>query len=1200
MVDERTLAHDLTERMAGANLTRSIARLYSQHTLLKSGNAGLRKWESAEAEERLNDAVRLIQAGLIEKEEGTAGWERAFRRAAEIFEWLSHPDMVDIDVPTRLLSAACYQLAGYPARAAGIINESADDEDSDSVIGALLRHDFEKVHRLLNLYWSSRESRLPRTSVDFTDIEEFAEEQLFEWLQEQLCGIVGILNASLRWGFDERLGVAMRKLSALCRVLLHSRHVYSWLLAELVYISIQENVGSSLRDKVSGLTETITADGQVAFERYLRFQYLNKRVTAWPSQILGINRLVESKSFALCTPTGSGKTLVAELAILRSLFGPTAITGDDNDVLDLKTPLVLYLVPSRALATEVEGKLSRVVKGLGDQEIIVTGLYGGTDWGPTDAWLTSGQKTVVICTYEKAEALIRFVGRWLIERLRLVIIDEAHSVCFKGSVASLHTTDALSIDRALRLESLGSRLLTFIDRDNCDVIALSAVAQGAEEALAQWISSSAEVGPSITKYRSTRQLIGRLECFEDRRLKIEYDLLDGAPLELSSDTGEKRPYIPNPFERCPPAPDFTDEGAEKALRPFLFWAAINFAAPDQHGRKHATLVSVTQNIYGHAQDFLELLETTWSLQNVPVFFIEPKPDDSTFDLYSKVLDSCDDYFGKTSLEYRLLKRGVVIHHGQMPGLLSRLLVEAIESRVFSLVLATSTLSEGVNLPFETILIPTLRRIQDTMSPAEFRNLAGRAGRPGSGTEGRTLLVLGELDLFTSKKARYSANKARDDYFSLISQLSKDEVAGTTQAPIAELLSLILSKWRTISGSSSIEDFLQWLEAVNPLDPNPNPSHLEVIGAVDNLDGVLLASIAELEQQHEAPLDLTDLEDSLKIIWQHTFSAFAAERNSERLSKIFVHRGCALLQVYKDRNHRRQLYRTGLPPRSAQSLLDRYSDLRDQLRTGHEYHLWSDKEKVEYLKACIGILSEITPFALPELKENRRKPPYRQWQEVLEWWMKTLARNQWPKPEKLDDWHKYVRTYFINRASWGVGAVIALVADEMLGEQTQPLDIKEWRKLDLPWVVFWFKELLTWGTLDPVAAYVLSRNLAITRGAAHALASEYYQEKTVDSPHADLLDPKLISDWVDRQTTGSGVDRSLRSDISVRLVRDFSKYTGGPIRVLPVRRGDEINWVDPAGYLLASSFDDERTEIYFGSFDFMLDPKKAKVNAKPYL
>lgn len=1200
MVDDKALANDLTERLAGPNLTRSFARLYSQHTLLKSGKTGLRIWDSAEAQERLNDAVRLIQAGLIEKEEQVLGWERAFRRAAEIFEWLSHPNMVEIDVPTRLISAACYQLAGYPARASGIINESADEDDADSIIGALLRHDFEKVHRLLNSYWSGRESRLPRTSVDFSDTEEFAEERLFEWLQEELCSIIGILNASLRWGFDERLDLAIRKLSTLCRVLLHSRHVYSWLLAELVSISIRENLASSLRGRLRGLTENVTDDGLVAFERYLRFQYLNRRVTAWPSQILGINRLVESKSFALCTPTGSGKTLVAELAILRSLFVRAANTEVDGVVIDSKTPLVLYLVPSRALATEVEGKLSRVVKGLGDQEIIVTGLYGGTDWGPTDAWLTSGQKAVVICTYEKAEALIRFVGRWLIERLRLVIIDEAHSVCFKGSAASLHTTDALSLNRALRLESLGSRLLSLIDRNNCDVIALSAVAQGAEEAIAQWISSSAEVGPSVTNYRSTRQLIGRLECSKDRKLRIEYDLLDGSPLELPADTGEKRPYIPNPFERCPPAPDFVDDGAEKALRPFLFWAAINFAAPDHQGTKHATLVSVTQNIYGHAQDLLELLESTWSFQNVPVFFVEPTDEESSFDLYSKVLDSCSDYFGKRSLEYRLLKRGVVIHHGQMPGLLSRLLVEAIESRVFSLVLATSTLSEGVNLPFETILIPTLRRVQENISPAEFRNLAGRAGRPGSGTEGRTLLVLGETDLFTSPNAQSSADKARRSYFSLIEQLSKDEAVATTQAPLAELLSVIASGWRRISGSSSLQEFLQWLEEINPLDSDPNPSHLEVIGAVDNLDGVLLASIAELEQQHAGILELTDLEEALKDIWLHTFSAYAAERNSERLSRLFVHRGCALLKVYSERNHRRQLYRTGLPPRSAQSLLDKYAGLRDQLRVGGQYQSWTNKERVEYIKACITILSEIRPFSLPELKENKKKPPYRQWQEVLEWWMQTLARSSWPKPEKLDDWHKYVRTYFINRASWGVGAVIALVADEMLGEQTQPLDIKEWRRLDLPWVVFWFKELLTWGTLDPVAAYILSRSLATTRGAAHSLASQYYEEKTAESPFADLLDPKLISDWVDRQATTSGSDRSLRADYSVRLARDFLNYRGGPIRVLPVRRNDVIHWVDAAGYLLASSFDDEGTEFYFGSFDFMLDPKSAKVNAKPYL
>ena len=97
-----------------------------------------------------------------------------------------------------------------------------------------------------------------------------------------------------------------------------------------------------------------------------------------------------SGSFALCTPTGSGKTSVAEVAILQSLFGN-----------GMESPLCLYLGPSKALAAEVEGKLTRVLQRLSQKRVVVTGLYGGTDWGPTDAWLTTDDPTVLIYLRER-------------------------------------------------------------------------------------------------------------------------------------------------------------------------------------------------------------------------------------------------------------------------------------------------------------------------------------------------------------------------------------------------------------------------------------------------------------------------------------------------------------------------------------------------------------------------------------------------------------------------------------------------------------------------------------------------------------------------------------------------------------------------------------------------------------------------------
>src|SRR5256885_7489787 len=198
----------------------------------------------------------------------------------------------------------------------------------------------------------------------------------------------------MRWGDDERLSAAADKLSAIAGVLLHSHDQFGWLLAKLCSEVVRAYARDSLRARTDTFRQTLSAAGQAALESYLRLCYTNLRTVAWPAQVRGIAALLSGESFALCTPTGSGKTAVAELAIIQGLFGaggsglrPLTSQPESNS-------LVLYLTPSRALATEVEARLGSVLRRLSDEAVIVTGLYGGTDWGPTDAWLTTQDRAV--------------------------------------------------------------------------------------------------------------------------------------------------------------------------------------------------------------------------------------------------------------------------------------------------------------------------------------------------------------------------------------------------------------------------------------------------------------------------------------------------------------------------------------------------------------------------------------------------------------------------------------------------------------------------------------------------------------------------------------------------------------------------------------------------------------------------------------
>src|SRR5262249_39608291 len=155
-----------------------------------------------------------------------------------------------------------------------------------------------------------------------------------------------------------------------------------------------------------------------------------------------------------CTPTGSGKTTVATIAIVQALFAtpvnqPDLIVGNASN-------LVLYLVPSRALAAEVESRLAADLRGLAAEPVVITGLYGGIDWGPTDAWVQADRLTIVVCTFEKADALLRFLGILFLDRIRLIVIDEAHMVEHSNQTI---TRASEGPSRSLRLEQLGARIL---------------------------------------------------------------------------------------------------------------------------------------------------------------------------------------------------------------------------------------------------------------------------------------------------------------------------------------------------------------------------------------------------------------------------------------------------------------------------------------------------------------------------------------------------------------------------------------------------------------------------------------------------------------------------------------------------------------------------------------------------------------------
>ena len=103
----------------------------------------------------------------------------------------------------------------------------------------------------------------------------------------------------------------------------------------------------------------------------------------------------------------------------------------------------------------------------------------------------------------------------------------------------------------------------------------------------------------------------------------------------------------------------------------------------------------------------------------------------------EIIKELQEYIGATEYEkvsnlIKMMKKGVVIHHGSIP-LKARFLIEKfINSGYAKICFATSTLLQGINMPFDLVWIDNYRFIGDENKKSlEIKNLIGRAGRSKS-------------------------------------------------------------------------------------------------------------------------------------------------------------------------------------------------------------------------------------------------------------------------------------------------------------------------------------------------------------------------------------------------------------------------------------------------------------------------------------
>ncbi|WP_028478333.1 helicase-related protein [Nocardia sp. CNY236] len=149
----------------------------------------------------------------------------------------------------------------------------------------------------------------------------------------------------------------------------------------------------------------------------------------------------------------------------------------------------------------------------------------------------------------------------------------------------------------------------------------------------------------------------------------------------------------------------------------------------------ATLKFGTQGVLALANELINQIGT-----GIPL----PVPSALVGD--TAAVDAAVEYleqeYGPDWIGARALRNGAIVHHGDIPQETREVLEELLVRRDIAMVMCTSTLAEGVNLPIRTLILYSVTRpaqsdpqSQTPMLARDIKNLVGRAGRAGSSTRG---------------------------------------------------------------------------------------------------------------------------------------------------------------------------------------------------------------------------------------------------------------------------------------------------------------------------------------------------------------------------------------------------------------------------------------------------------------------------------
>lgn len=421
-------------------------------------------------------------------------------------------------------------------------------------------------------------------------------------------------------------------------------------------------------------------------------------------QYRACSALQDGHSVLVCAPTGAGKTVVGEFAVHMAL-----VSGGK----------CFYTTPIKALSnqkfTDLSGQHGREKVGLltGDQSI-------------------NPDAPVVVMTTEVLRNMI-YAGSSSLDELSHVVMDEVHYLAdrFRGAVWE---EVILHLPSEVRL------------------VSLSATVSNAEE-FGGWIQ--AVRGDTTVVVDETRPvplgqhvMVGKRlfdlfdTCSSDQKVVVDEELVRYVRHRQTTETmaGWDRPRRsrggPRRGFRPLPRPEVLARLEQEGLLPaivFVFSRAGCDGALRQCLRSSVDLAP-----------------------DVPSEAIDEIIDKHTGELPRGDLDVLGFWEWREALH-----RGIAAHHAGLLPAFRHTVEELFVGGLLRAVFATETLALGINMPARTVVLERLVKFNGEthteLTPGEYTQLTGRAGRRGIDTEGHAV-VLWQPDVDTSAVAGLASTR----------------------------------------------------------------------------------------------------------------------------------------------------------------------------------------------------------------------------------------------------------------------------------------------------------------------------------------------------------------------------------------------------------------------------------------------------------